>query len=90
VVSAHLAGIRVCLGADWAPSGSKHALGELKVAHLWDHHPKRLGGAFSDRQLCEMVTANPADALGWGDRIGRVKADLHADLLVLDARAADP
>jgi 5-methylthioadenosine/S-adenosylhomocysteine deaminase len=90
VVSARDTGIRVCIGADWSPSGSKHLLGELKVAHLWNHHPKGLGGAFSDQELCEMVTANPADAVGWSDRVGRVGPGLLADLLVLTSRRPDP
>ncbi|HVD16969.1 MAG TPA: amidohydrolase family protein [Actinomycetota bacterium] len=90
VVSARDAGIRVCLGADWSPSGSKHLLGELKVAHLWNHHPKGLDGALSDQELCEMVTANPADAVGWSDRVGRVEPGLLADLLVLNSRRPDP
>ena len=90
VVSARDRGIRVCLGADWSPSGSKHLLGELKVAHLWNHHPKGLDGAFSDRELCEMVTANPAAAVGWSDHVGRVKPGLLADLVVVNARRPDP
>ncbi|HYT25255.1 MAG TPA: amidohydrolase family protein, partial [Actinomycetota bacterium] len=89
-MAAREAGIRVCLGADWAPSGSKQLLGELKVAHLWNRHPQGLGGAFSDQELCEMVTAHPADALGWGDRIGRVRAGCFADLLALPDRVPDP
>src|SRR4051794_5458937 len=51
VVTAHAAGLRICLGADWAPSGSKNVLGELKVADLWNRD--HLNRAFSDRQLCE-------------------------------------
>ena len=31
VPAARDAGIKVCLGSDWAPSGTKHVLGELKV-----------------------------------------------------------
>ncbi|HZD37411.1 MAG TPA: amidohydrolase family protein, partial [Actinomycetes bacterium] len=90
VVAARRHGIRVCLGADWAPSGSKHLLGELKVADLWNRAPGGLGKAFSDVELCEMVTANPADALGWDRRIGRVQPGLLADLLVLRRRLPDP
>ena len=44
-------GVRVCLGSDWSPSGTKHLLGELKVADLWNKQlPKadRLTG----RELC--------------------------------------
>ncbi len=82
------AGVRVCLGADWSPSGSKNLLGELKVADLWNR--TRLEGAFSDRELCEMATANPADTLGWGERLGRLKEGLHADILVTTDRCRDP
>jgi 5-methylthioadenosine/S-adenosylhomocysteine deaminase len=30
------AGLQVCLGADWSPSGSKNLLGEPKVADSWN------------------------------------------------------
>ena len=80
--------MRVCLGADWSPSGSKNLLGELKVADLWNR--THLGGAFSDQELCEMATCNPADALGWGDRLGRLKEGLHGDVLVTTDRGGDP
>jgi 5-methylthioadenosine/S-adenosylhomocysteine deaminase len=88
VVAARDAGMRVCLGSDWSPSGSKNLLGELKVAQLWNH--VKLGDAFSAQELCEMATCNPADALGWGDRLGRLKAGLHADFMVTTDRGGDP
>jgi hypothetical protein len=90
VVRAREEGILVCLGADWGPSGSKNVLGELKVADLWNR--TRLGGAFSDVELCRMVTSNAGDALGraWGERIGRIRAGLAADLVVTMARVDDP
>lgn len=84
VPAARAAGMLVCLGADWSPSGSKSLLGELKVADL--HNRNALRGGLSDRELCEMVTCNPADALGWSDRIGRLKPRLHADFVVMRAR----
>src|SRR5262249_26035436 len=77
VVTPRKAGLRICLGADWSPSGSKNLLGELKVADLWNR--TALKKAFTPRALCEMVTCNPADALGWGDRLGRLRSGLHAD-----------
>jgi hypothetical protein len=48
--------------------------------------------AFSDEELCRMVTANPGEALGraWGPRIGRIAAGLQADLTVTTERAPDP
>jgi 5-methylthioadenosine/S-adenosylhomocysteine deaminase len=81
-------GVRICLGADWSPSGSKNVLGELKVADLVNQaHP---GKKFTDEELCRMVTSNPADALGWEDRLGRIREGLHADVLVTTDRGGDP
>ncbi|MGZ8605505.1 MAG: amidohydrolase family protein [Actinomycetota bacterium] len=90
VVQARDEGLLVCLGADWGPSGSKNVLGELKVADLWNR--TRLGGAFSDLELCRMVTSNAGDALGraWGERIGRIRRDLVADLVVTAPHRDDP
>jgi 5-methylthioadenosine/S-adenosylhomocysteine deaminase len=88
VVAARDRGMRICLGADWSPSGSKSLLGELKVAHLWNR--ARLDGAFSDLELCQMATCNPADALGWADRLGRLRQGLHGDVLVTTDRGGDP
>lgn len=88
VDEARAAGINICLGADWSPSGSKSLLGELKVADMWNHD--HLGDAFSDEELCAMATCNPADALGWGDRLGRLKAGLHGDVLITSTRDPDP
>jgi hypothetical protein len=84
VVAARDRGMRVCLGSDWSPSGSKNLLGELKVADMWNR--THLGGEFSAEELCAMATRNPADALGWSARIGRLKEGLHGDLLVTNDR----
>ena len=43
------AGVRIGLGSDWSPSGSKNLLGELKIAWLYSQHA--LGGLFSARDL---------------------------------------
>ncbi len=83
VVAAAKAGLIVCLGADWSPSGSKSVLGELKVADL--HNKVALGGALSDHDICAMVTCNPAQALGWENLVGRLKTGLHADFVVVAA-----
>ncbi|MGH2896779.1 MAG: amidohydrolase family protein, partial [Solirubrobacteraceae bacterium] len=87
VVAAGKAGLIVCLGADWSPSGSKSVLGELKVADL--HNKLTLGGALSDRDICAMVTCNPARALGWENLLGQLKAGLHADFVVMAAKGKD-
>jgi 5-methylthioadenosine/S-adenosylhomocysteine deaminase len=90
VVAARQAGLLVCLGADWGPSGSKNVLGELKVADLWNR--THLDRALSDQELCEMATANAGDALAraWGQRVGRIKEGLAADLVVMSANRQDP
>ena len=90
VVSAAEKGLLVCLGSDWGPSGTKNVLGELKVAHLWN--AERMDRAFSDEDLCRMVTSNGADALAraWGPRIGRIAPGLQADLMVTSERSSDP
>ena len=88
VAAAAAKGLRVCLGADWSPSGSKNLLGELKVADLWNR--TQLGGEFSPKELCAMATCNPADALGWQERLGRLKVGLHGDVLVTTDRGGDP
>jgi hypothetical protein len=36
-----------------------------------------------------MVTCNPARALGWEDLVGRLKAGLHADFVVMAAKGKD-
>jgi 5-methylthioadenosine/S-adenosylhomocysteine deaminase len=88
VLAARERGLRLCLGADWSPSGSKNLLGELKVADLWNR--ERLDGELADEELCRMATSNPAEALGWGDRLGRLRPGLHGDVLVTTDRSADP
>jgi cytosine/adenosine deaminase-related metal-dependent hydrolase len=82
--------VRIALGSDWAPSGTKHVLGELKLADIVNE--KRFGGnEFTDRELCELVTSNPGEALGraWGDRIGRLRPGYEADLVVVAAHEQD-
>ncbi len=87
VAAAKRAGVNISLAPDWAPSGSKSILGELKVADLVNKH--QLNGLFSDRELAEMVTRNPARAMDWADRAGQVAPGLVADLVVMDDRHGD-
>ena len=87
IVAAKQSAIPMCLGSDWAPSGSKNLLGELKVASLAS---TELGGVFSARDLAEMVTINPARALKWDHLVGSIEAGKLADLVVLDDRDGDP
>jgi len=88
VAAAKRAGLSISLAPDWAPSGSKSSLGELKVADLVNKHA--LHGLFSDRDLVDMVTRKPADAMGWGQRLGQITEGYLADVLVVDDRHGDP
>lgn len=90
VLGARRRGLTVCLGSDWGPSGSRNLLGELKVAALWND--EGLGGALSDRELCELATTNPGETLArcWGHDVGRLRPGALADVVVTTTRAEDP
>lgn len=74
--------VLICLGSDWSPSGSKNLLWELKVADLVNQ--ESLQNLFSNRDLVEMVTINPAKAIGWDDRIGSIAQGYFADVVVFE------
>jgi len=67
----------------------RNLLGELKVAALWNE--RSLGGALDDRELCELVTAQPGDALAlaWKRPVGRLVPGALADLCVVRPRNGD-
>lgn len=72
--------VHVSLGADWSPSGCKNLLGELKIADQIDRI--RFGDVITDGALIQMVTTNPAFALGLDDKIGQLEAGYYADIAV--------
>lgn len=84
------AGLTLCLGSDWGPSGTRSVLGELKVAKLVSD---ARGWGLTDSDLVRMVTTNPGDVLArpWKRQVGRLQPGAVADLLVLRAAArVDP
>ena len=87
VATARDKGVVVALGSDWAPSGSKNLLGELKVARL---HADHAAIDLDDRALVEMVTINPAVMLGWDALVGSLVPRRLADLTVIAGTAGDP
>jgi cytosine/adenosine deaminase-related metal-dependent hydrolase len=87
VAAAKAADVRMALGSDWSPSGSKNLLGELKVARLFS---RQNGGLFTDSDLVRMVTSNAAAILKWDKRVGSIEAGKYADLVVIDGSAGDP
>jgi 5-methylthioadenosine/S-adenosylhomocysteine deaminase len=87
VAAAKQAGVRISVGSDWSPSGSKNLLDELKAARVASD---RAGGVFSDRELVAMVTRVPASLLGWDGALGTLEPGRYADLLVVRGHAGDP
>jgi 5-methylthioadenosine/S-adenosylhomocysteine deaminase len=89
VSAARAAGLLVCVGSDWAPSGTKHVLGEIKVADL---HNQSAGLGLTERELVQMVTANPGDALSrsWPHAAGRTVPGALGDLTIVSRRSANP
>jgi len=81
------AGVPVALGSDWAPSGSKNLLGELKVAQAV---APTVGATLTALYLVRMVTTAPATMLGWDDHLGALEPGKRADLVVLDGQTGDP
>jgi cytosine/adenosine deaminase-related metal-dependent hydrolase len=87
IVAAKAAGMNIALGSDWAPSGSKNLLGELKVAWLASKHA---GEAFTPEELVAMVTVNPARAAKWEHLLGSIQQGMLADLVAVNGRDGDP
>jgi hypothetical protein len=88
VEEAKRAGVRIGLGSDWSPSGSKNLLGELKVAWLYSKH--HLNGLFSARDLVAMATRDAAAILKWQHALGTLETGKRADLIVIAGKTGDP
>lgn len=88
VATAKEAGVSITLSPDWAPSGSKSPLHELKVADLWDD--EMLGDIFSDYELVEMVTSGAARATNWEEHVGTLRVGNAADIVVIDTIHENP
>lgn len=82
IAAARAAGVRVGIGSDWSPSGSKNLLAELKVA--------RFVGGIADRDLLAMATIDAAAILRWQATLGSLEAGKRADLIVVVGTADDP
>ena len=88
VRAADNAGVKISIAPDWGPSGSKSNLHELKVADMWN--TKVMNDHFTNYEMAEMVTSNPAEAAKWGNYVGQIKAGMIADLVVIDTFHEDP
>jgi 5-methylthioadenosine/S-adenosylhomocysteine deaminase len=90
-------GVLIGLGSDWAPSGSKNLLGELKVARLASEAAAdgvgdgAAGGAvFTPAELVAMATINPAMICKWSTLLGSIEAAKLADLIAVNGTGGDP
>jgi 5-methylthioadenosine/S-adenosylhomocysteine deaminase len=81
------AGVRMGLGPDWSPSGSKNLLGELKVAHLYSR--QQAPAPFDDAELVAMATCTAAEILGWEAELGSLEAGKKADLVAVAGAGGD-
>jgi 5-methylthioadenosine/S-adenosylhomocysteine deaminase len=88
VPDALAAGLRVTLGTDWGPSGTKNLLGEVKVARIWSD---KQGWGLTDLDLVRMITSAPGDAIGrpWQQPAGRLVPGAVGDVTVLTRRHED-
>ncbi len=84
--SAKASGIKMGIGSDWAPSGSKNLLGELKVASLVS---AANGDIFTAQDLIAMATRDAAKILNWDKVIGSIEPGKRADLLVIEGKQSD-
>jgi cytosine/adenosine deaminase-related metal-dependent hydrolase len=87
VKAAKSAGVKIGIGSDWSPSGSKNLLGELKIARLAS---EAAGGVFSGREIVAMATRTAAEILKWEKTLGSLENDKRPDLLVIDGDGGDP
>lgn len=89
VPDALAAGLTVCLGTDWGPSGTHNLLGEAKVARL---HSDAAGWNLTDADIVRMMTCTPGDVLAraWQLPVGRLVKGGLADLVVVSQRRDDP
>lgn len=93
VTTARNLGVRISLGVDWTPSGSINPIEELQCAAqlnntYFDH-------AFSDHELVEMITLNPAAAFRLNDAslpapLGTLAAGFEADMVVIAGDRTNP
>ncbi|MGZ4358602.1 MAG: amidohydrolase family protein [Gaiellaceae bacterium] len=87
VAAAKTAGVRIGLGPDWSPSGSKNLLGELKIARLVADVEKI---PLTDFEILACATREAAAILHWQAQLGTLENGKRADLLVVKGADGDP
>jgi len=84
-------GINISLSPDWVVSGSKSVLFELKAARIlfdkWIQQGKL--ESFSNKDLVQLVTQNPAKALSMEEHLGKVAPNFYANLLIVKKQSSN-
>lgn len=75
-----LYGVNISLGTDWSATGSVNMLRELACADQWN--TSYWNDYFTDRQLVDMVTLNPAIQVGFDDSIGLLEVGRLGDIAI--------
>jgi imidazolonepropionase-like amidohydrolase len=83
------AGVKtIALAPDWSLGGSVNMLDELRVANQVSQ--SKWGGLLSPRRLFEMVTIEPARALGVDSVLGSLEVGKRADIVILGGDPSRP
>jgi len=81
-------GLNVSIAPDWSIGGSQNLLDELRFAHQVD--VAEWGHSLSSQALFDMVTKNPARALGLSGSVGSLAVGLRADIAVISGDTTQP
>jgi 5-methylthioadenosine/S-adenosylhomocysteine deaminase len=81
-------GIQLSLSPDWTPSGAPNILEELRGAQ--QYNKDKLASLFTAKELVQMVTINPAKAMGFGDDLGSLEVGKRADVTVIAGDKSKP
>jgi 5-methylthioadenosine/S-adenosylhomocysteine deaminase len=77
---ARQAGVKIGIGSDWSPSGSKNLLGELKSARAYSGLNN---GLVADCEIVAMATRDGAAIVKWSKALGSLEPGKRGDLLVI-------
>jgi cytosine/adenosine deaminase-related metal-dependent hydrolase len=82
------AGVTIALAPDWSMGGSQNILDEMRFANQWDD--ANWNNRIDTTALVKMTTTNAASVLGLSTTIGRIKAGMVADLIVVSGDTSKP
>jgi hypothetical protein len=81
-------GVKVALGCDWSPSGSWQVPEEMRCAYEVDQ--ASFGATLTEDDIIAMATQYAADAVGVGDKVGRLEVGMVADLQIVSGDKTKP